>query len=113
MSDITLSIGEKDFTVELECIDKATGGAFDLSPYNDIKMFIKTTDYVTDIVPGGITLGTLAPAENGILTWSIVASDVPLVAGQYYGKIDFVNTQSGQTRKSFQFDLRIMRSLTS
>jgi len=113
LSDLTLTIGERDFTVEFEVVNQATGGAFDLTPYDNIRLFIKTTDYLTDIVPGGIILGTIAPPTKGILAWSIIASQVPTVAGQYYGKVDFEDTGSGEVRKSEQFDIRITRSLSS
>lgn len=113
MSDLTLTIGEKDFTVEFEVVNQATGGAFDLTPYDNIRLFIKTTNFLTDIIPGGVILGTIAPAEKGLLAWSIIASQVPTVAGQYYGKVDFENTVTGEVRKSEQFDIRITRSLSS
>lgn len=112
MSDLTLTVGEKDFSVEIAVKDINSGGAFDLSPYNDIFLFIKTTDYLTDIVPGGILLAAKAPLTAGIVIWEVDASHVPSTAGQYYGKIDFTSND-GEVIKSSQFDIRVARSLTS
>lgn len=112
MSDLTLTVGEGNYSVDFAIRDIDSGGPFDLSPYNDIILFIKTTDYLTDIVPGGILLGANTPLTAGVVTWDVDPSEIPSFAGQFYGKIDFTSN-AGEVIKTNQFDIRVTRSLSS
>ena len=112
MSDLELTIGEGDFTIEIHCVDENTGGNLDLTPFNIIELNIKTTDYNT-LVSGPISLGVIGDPTEGNLAWTIIPGDVPTPAGQYYGKIRFEASGGGAKRKSRQFDIKVMRDLST
>ena len=109
---ITLTLGEDDYTIELPVINRDTGGGFDLTPFTDITLFQKSTNFASNFPTGGVTVTRKAPFGDGILLWPITSGNIPTPAGQYYGKVDF---SDGGTEivKSNQFDITVKRSLTS
>ena len=111
MPSIDLTIGEGDFGIEFEEINETTGGAFDLTGFNNVRLFISTTDFVTSIVPGGIILTLAGLPEEGLLEWDVNSSHVPTSPGQFYGQIVFENTTTNEIRKGRQMDFRALRAL--
>jgi len=111
MSDLELTIGEQDFTVEIQMIDEGTNKALDLTPFNDIQLNIKTTDYTSIVLT--TTLAIVGDPVDGLLAWSITPGQVPTPAGQFFGKIRLEQTGGGGVRKSRQFDIRVMRDLST
>ncbi len=112
MSGVTLTIGEADFQILFNMINETTGGAFDLTGFVS-RLFIKTTDFATDIVPGGIALTIVGVVTDGVLSWAVQASHIPTSAGQFYGQIVHTNSGSGEIRKSRRFNIQVERSLSS
>ncbi len=110
-SNITHTLGEDEKTLEIKVENRNTGGAFDLTPYNDIKLFQKSTDFANDFPSGGIVVTRKSPFTDGILIWLVLTAEIPTPAGQYYGKVDF--TDGTVIVKSNQFDITVKRSLTS
>ncbi len=110
-SKITHTLGEDQKTLEIPVEDRITGGAFDLTPFDTITLFQKSTDFVSSFPVGGITLTRKTPFEKGILIWIVLTAEIPTPAGQYYGKVDF--TDGTEIVKSNQFDITVKRSLTS
>jgi hypothetical protein len=110
MVGVTLTIGEADFQILFNMINETTGGAFDLTNFA-CRLFIKTTDFATDIVPGGIVLVPSLPPTDGILSWAVQASHIPTSAGQYYGQIVMTNGTTSEIRKSRRFNIAVERSL--
>ena len=108
---ITLTLGEDDFTLELPVINRNTGGGFDLTPYNDIKLFQQSTNFSSDFPTGGVTVTRKSPFSDGILLWPITSGNIPTPAGQYFGKVDF--SDGSEIVKSNRFDITVERSLTS
>lgn len=114
MPSVDITLGETDFSVRFNLINETNGSPFDLTNFTNALLFIKTTDFLTDVVPGGIILPIELPLESGVVTWNVIASQLDSQpAGQYYGQIQLTNTLSGEIRKGRQFDLRLLRSLTS
>ncbi len=114
MPSVDITLGETDFSVQFNLINETNGSPFDLTTFNTARLFIKTTDFLTDVVPGGIILPIELPLESGVVTWNVIASQLDSQpAGQYYGQIQLTDTSSGEIRKGRQFDLRLLRSLTS
>lgn len=108
---ITLTLGEDEFTLELPVRDRNTGGAFDLTSFNDIKLFQKSTNFASDFPGGGIVVTRKSPFSDGILLWPITSGNIPTPAGQYYGKVDF--SDGTEIVKSNRFDITVERSLSS
>lgn len=114
MPSVDITLGETDFTIRFNLINETNGSPFDLTNFTNVVLFIKTTDFVTNVVPGGIVLIVELPPENGVVTWGVIASQLDSQpAGQYYGQIQLTDTLSGEVRKGRQFDIRLLRSLTS
>ena len=111
MPSVDLTIGEGNFGIEFEEINETTGGAFDLTGFNNIRLFISTTDFVTSIIPGGVVLTLAGLPETGILEWDVSPNDIPTTPGQYYGQIVFENTLTNEIRKGRQMDFRVLRAL--
>lgn len=110
MPSVDLTIGEANFTDEFDLINETTNGPFDLTDF-DTRLFIKTTNFVTDIVPGGIAVLPLGDPQNGIVLWNVQASHIPSSAGQYYGMFVMTNLINGEIRKSRRFNIRVERKL--
>ena len=114
MPSVDVTLGETDFAIQFNLINESNGSPFDLTNFTNAILFIKTTDFVTDVVPGGIILPIELPETDGVVTWNVIASQLDSQdAGQYYGQIQLTDTSSGEIRKGRQFDLRLLRSLTS
>ena len=114
MPSVDITLGETDFSIRFNLINQSTGAPFDLTTFNTVKLFIKTTDFVTNVVPGGIILVIELPPEDGVVTWNVISSQLDAQpAGQYYGQIELTDIGSGEIRKGRQFDLRLLRSLSS
>jgi len=111
MTSIDLTIGEQDFGIEFALKDETTGAGFDLTGFNNIRLFIVSTDFATQIVVGGIVLIPILPLENGILNWDVQQSHIPTPADQYYGLIQLENSISGEIRKTRRFNLRSLESV--
>ncbi|MCK5600892.1 hypothetical protein KAR91_03425 [Candidatus Pacearchaeota archaeon] len=110
MPSVDLTQGEADFAIDFNMINETTGSAFDLTDFTS-RLFIKTTDFLTDQIPGGVVLIPLPPPTDGILEWQVQAAHIPTVAGQYYGMIVHTNGITGEIRKSRRFDVRVERKL--
>ena len=110
MPSVDLTIGEANFTIEFDMINETTDGPFDLTDF-DSRLFIKTTDFATDIVVGGIIILPLGDPQDGILLWNVQASHIPSSAGQYYGMIVMTNNVNSEIRKSRRFNMRVERKL--
>lgn len=110
MPSVDLTIGEQDFDIEFDMINETSNGPFDLTGF-DTKLFIKTTNFVTEIVPGGIAILPLGDPQNGVLVWDVQASHIPSSAGQYYGMIVMTNLITSEIRKSRRFNIRVERKL--
>jgi len=110
MPSVDLTQDEADFAVEFRMVNESTGGAFDLTDFNS-RLFIKTTDFVTDTFPGGIALIPIGSLTEGVLNWQVQAAHIPAAAGQYYGMIVHTNGITGEIRKSRRFDIRVERKL--
>jgi len=110
MPSVDLTIGEQDFTVEFDMINETSNGPFDLTDF-DSRLFIKTTNFVTEIVPGGIAILPLGSPQEGVLLWNVQASHIPSSAGQYYGMIVMTSTLNSEIRKSRRFNIRVERKL--
>lgn len=110
MPSVDLTIGEQDFTIEFDLINETTNGPFDLTNF-DSRLYIKTTNFVTDIVPGGIAILPLGNPQDGVLLWNVQASHIPSLAGQYYGMIVMSNLINSEIRKSRRFNIRVERKL--
>ena len=114
MPSVDITLGETDFAVQFNLINESNGSPFDLTTFTNVILFIKTTDFVTNVVPGGIILVVELPETDGVVTWNVIASQLDSQsAGQFYGQIQLTDTSSGEIRKGRQFDLRLLRSLTS
>ena len=114
MPSVDVTLGETDFAIQFNLINESNGSPFDLTNFTNAILFIKTTDFVTNVVPGGIILPIELPETEGDVTWNVIASQLDSQpAGQYYGQIQLTDTLSGEIRKGRQFDLRLLRSLTS
>lgn len=114
MPSVDITLGETDFAVEFNLINESSGAPFDLTTFTNVILFIKTTDFVTNVVPGGIILVVKIPETDGVVTWNVIASQLDSQpAGLYYGQIQLTDNSSGEIRKGRQFDLRLLRSLTS
>lgn len=111
MPSVDLTVGEDDFAIQFNLINESTGGPFDLTDFNDIRLFMKTTNYVTTIVPGGVIVLPLGNPQDGSLLWNVQSTQIPNPAGQYYGQFVLTDTVTGEIRKSRQFDVRVSRSL--
>ena len=111
MVGVTLTIGEADFAILFNMINETTGGAFNLNGFTS-RLFIKTTDFATQIVPGGIALIVIGDVQDGVLSWAVQASHIPTVAGQFYGQIVHTNGTTGEIRKSRRFNIAVERSLS-
>ena len=111
MSDLELTIGEQDFTVEIKVIDETTNNAMDLTPFNNITMSIKTTDYNTLVLTTSLAIS--GDPTDGILAWSVAPGQVPIPAGQYFAKIRLEQTGGGGVRKTRQIDIRVLRDLST
>jgi hypothetical protein len=109
--DVTLTIGDDNFTVEIQVTDRNTNGSFDLTPYSTITLFQKSTNFASDFPVGGITLTRKAPFTDGILEWFIDVSEIPTPAGQYYGKVNF--SDGSEIVNSNQFDITVKRDFSS
>lgn len=111
MTTVDLTQGEGDFIIEFDEINETTGSAFDLTGFNNIRLYIKTTDYVTSQVPAGIVLTLLDLPETGRLAWAVQPSHIPASADLYYGQIIFENTSTNEIRKGRQMDFQVLRAL--
>jgi len=114
LPSVDVTLGETDFGIQFNLINETTGAPFDLTTFTNVILFIKTTDFLTNVVPGGIILVVELPETDGIVRWNVIASQLDSQsAGQFYGQIQLTDTISGEIRKGRQFDLRLLRSLTS
>ena len=111
MTTIDLTVGEQDFGVQFNMVNETTGSGFDLTLFPAPLLFIKTTDYVTSIVPGGIVILPFGNPTDGILLWNVQSAHIPTLSGQYFGQIILTDPISGEIRKSRQFDIRVLRKL--
>ncbi len=112
MTSVDLTIGERDFGIEFDMVDETTGAAFDLTLFTNIRLFITTTDFATQIVPAGIILLPTVNPEDGVLIWDVQLSHIPTPAGQYYGLIKMEDTVSSEIRKGRRFNIRSLRSVS-
>ena len=112
MTSIDLTIGEQDFGVEFDMIDETDGSAFDLTTFNS-RLYITTTDFATQIIPGGVALQIVGIASNGILVWDVQNSHIPTPSDQYYGIIVMTDSISGEIRKSRKFNIRSLESVST
>lgn len=113
MPSIDLTIGEADFGIEFELVDETTGSAFDLTLFgSNILLFIVSTDFQTQIVPGGINLNVVGIATDGVVEWNVQSSHIATPADQYYGIIKMTDSISGEIRKSRRFNIRTLESVS-
>ncbi len=110
MTSIDLTIGEQDFGIEFDMLDETTGGAFDLTNFTS-RLYITTTDFVTQIIPGGVFLNIVGIASNGVLLWDVQGSHIPTPSDQYFGII-VMTDGSGEIRKSRRFNIRSLESVS-
>ena len=109
MPSVDLTQDEADFAIQFRMVNETTGGGFDLTDFSS-RLFIKSTDFVTDQFPGGIVLLPIGSPTDGILQWNVTSAQIPSAAGQFFGMIVMTNT-SGEIRKSRRFDIRVERKL--
>ena len=113
MTSVDLTIGESDFGIEFDMVDEGTGGAFNLLGFGDIRLFIVSTDFATQQIPGGVVLQVVGVVQNGILNWDVQGSQIPSVSDQYYGIIVMTNGTSGETRKSRRFNIKVSEAVST
>jgi len=113
MTSIDLTIGETDFGIEFKLRDETTGGAFDITSFVEIRLFIVSTDFVTQKIPGGVLLQPISPFTDGVVVWDVQGSQIPTPSDQYYGIIVLTDTTSGEIRKTRRFNLRSLEAVST
>ena len=105
MADLWLVIGESGFNVDFTVHDE--NGVMDISDFDDVALFIKTSDFVTtSLTDKALT----QPGATGVARWAVLAGEVPTTAGSYFGQI--ILTDTGTTiRKTMLLDIQVETNL--
>jgi len=90
-----------DFTI----IDKETGAALDLTPYDTITLNISKTDFLVNTITAALTK---QDATGGIARWAVAA--VPSTAGAYYAQIVLIDIAT-ETRKTALMDFQVVEAV--
>ena len=109
MSDWVYVVGEGGYNQDFNIRDRQTGEPLDISGGN-IKMFITTTDGVTDFPTGGTNMSIIGDGTDGTARLVVQNTFMPQLADMYSAQIEI---QTTSTVKTFIIDLRVIRSLSS
>jgi len=109
MTDWVYVVGEGGYNQDFQILDRQTRDPLDISGGN-ITMFIKTTDGVTDFPTGGTPMSIIGDGIDGNARLVVQNTFMPQDADMYSAQIE---VQTTSTVKTFVFDLRVIRSLSS
>jgi len=109
MTDWVYVVGEGGYNQDFLILDRQTKDPLDITGGN-ITMFIKTTDGVTDFPTGGTAMSIIGDGTDGTARLVVQSGFMPQVADMYGAQIE---VQTTSTVKTFVFDLRVIRSLSS
>jgi len=110
MADWTYIPGETVYNQDFDLFVK--NDPFDVSSFTAIKMYIATTDGVTDFPTGGTAMTIVAVTDNNRVRLAVTSGFMPQVEQIYFSQIELVDAGS-QNRKTFVLDLNVEKDISS
>jgi len=110
MADWTYVPGESIYNQDFDLFVKKD--PFVVTAFTTIKMYVATTDGVTNFPVGGTTMSTTASPENNRVRLAVTVSFMPQLEEMYFSQIELIDGAS-QVRKTFVLDLNVEKDVSS
>ena len=112
MADWAYIVGEFNFSQQFAVIDRTTGEGFDGTGITTATMFIKSSDFATDIPTGGAGTGMAIIQENPLFLNLNVTSTalMPQNEGMFLAQIKLEDA-TGQVLKTISMNLAVLASI--
>jgi len=110
MADWTYVPGETVYNQDFDLFVKKE--PFVVTAFTTIKMYIATTDGVTDFPTGGTTMTVTASDDNNRVRLAVALGFMPQAEQIYFSQIELIDGAS-QVRKSFVLDLNVEKDVSS
>ena len=110
MADWTYLPGETLFNQDFDLFVKKE--PFDVTSFTTIKMYIASTDGVTDFPTGGTVMSIVAVDDDNRVRLAVNSSFMPQVEQMYFSQIELVDVAT-QNRKTFVLDLSVDKDVSS
>ncbi len=110
MADWTYVPGETIYNQDFDLFVKSD--PFVVTAFATIKMYIATTDGVTDFPTGGTIMTIVASDDNNRVRLAVTSGFMPQLEQIYFSQIELTDGAS-QVRKTFVLDLNVEKDVSS
>ena len=110
MADWTYIPGETVYNQDFDLFVKQT--PFVVTAFTTIKMYIQTTNGVTNFPVGGTTMTVITSPDNNRIRLPILLAFMPQIEDIYFSQIELIDGAS-QVRRTFVLDLNVEKDVTS
>jgi len=110
MADWTYIPGETVYNQDFDLFVKQK--PFVVTLFTTIKMYIQSTNGLTDFPTGGTTMTVIASPDNNRVRLPILLAFMPQTEDIYFSQIEMIDGAS-QVRKTFTLDLNVEKDVTS
>jgi hypothetical protein len=110
MADWTYVPGETLFNQDFDLFVRKE--PFVVTSFTAIKMYIQSTDGVTDFPIGGTAMSITPSDDNNRVRLAVTAAFMPQVEQIYFSQIELVDVAT-QNRKTFVLDLNVPKAINS
>ena len=109
MADWTYVPGETIYNQDFDLFVKKE--PFVVTGFN-VKMYVQSTDGVTDFPVGGTAMTIVASENNNRVRLAVTTAFMPQTEDIYFSQIELIDGAS-QNRKTFVLDLNVEKDVTS